>query len=312
MTSGMMAADPDIPREDPDLDADELTVLGQYLDFHRATLAMKCARLSDADLKRRAVPTSSLTLLGLVRHLTEVEYGWFCEWLDGQPEKSVYFTDDDPNGDFDNLDTHPVADVWTAYSAQVEESQRILAPSPTAASRPAGCPADPAGRATSAGSSPTWWRSMPGTTATPTCSGRPSTARPASSLPVDSPGGGPMIVEYIRYTIEPGRADAFLQAYTAAASILQADPRCLSYEIARAWRSPPTSWSGSSGTPSRDTWRASARTRRSAASSPWSGRTSTTSRRCTTTRCRPPHRACPRRDCRPSTSGPAGAGRSPR
>ena len=127
MTSGMMAADPSIPREDPDLDGDELTVLGQYLDYHRATLAMKCTRLSAADLKRRAVPTSGLTLLGLVRHLTEVEYSWFCEWLDGQPEKSVYYTDDDPNGDFDNLDTHPVADVWTAYQAQVEESRRILA-----------------------------------------------------------------------------------------------------------------------------------------------------------------------------------------
>ena len=70
----------------------------------------------------RAIPTSNLTLLGLVRHLTEVEYGWFCEWLDGQPERSVYSTDDDPNGDFDNLDAHPVADVWTAYSAQVAES----------------------------------------------------------------------------------------------------------------------------------------------------------------------------------------------
>ena len=76
-------------------------------------------------------------LLGLVRHLTEVEYGWFCEWLDGQPEKSVYFTDDDPiHGDFDNLDAHPVADVWTAYSAQVAESRRIWAPSPTGRADP--------------------------------------------------------------------------------------------------------------------------------------------------------------------------------
>ena len=190
MTSGMMAADPGI-REDPDLNADELTVLGQYLDYHRATLAMKCARLSEADLKRRAVPTSNLTLLGLVRHLTEVEYGWFCEWLDGQPEKSVYFTDDDPNGDFDNLDTHPVADVWTAYSAQVAESRRILATFTDGGERPVGCPAGPTGRATSAGSSPTWWRSTPGTTATPTCSGRPSTARLASSPATDSPGGAP-------------------------------------------------------------------------------------------------------------------------
>ena len=148
----MMAADPDIPREDPDLNADELTVLGQYLDFHRATLAMKCARLSEADLKRRAVPTSNLTLLGLVRHLTEVEYGWFCEWLDGQPERSVYFTADDPNGDFDNLDAHPVADVWTAYHAQVAESRRILGTFTDGGEPARGRPSRPAGRATSAGS----------------------------------------------------------------------------------------------------------------------------------------------------------------
>jgi hypothetical protein len=127
MTSGMMTDDPDLPRPDPDLLADELTLLGQYLDFHRTTLRMKCSRLSEADLKRRAVPTSNLTLLGLVRHLTDVEYGWFCEELDGQPERSVYFTADDLNGDFDNLDAHPVTDVWDAYAAQLAESRRIVA-----------------------------------------------------------------------------------------------------------------------------------------------------------------------------------------
>ena len=126
MTMGMMAADPDIPRNDPDLTAGELAALGQYLDFHRATLEMKCARLTEEELKRRAVLSSNLTLLGLVRHLTEVEYGWFCEWLDGQPERSLYLTPDDPNGDFDNLESQPVFDVWVAYHAQVAESRRIL------------------------------------------------------------------------------------------------------------------------------------------------------------------------------------------
>ena len=47
-----------------------------------------------------------------------------------------------------------------------------------------------------------------------------------------------MIVEYIRYTIDPGRADAFRQAYAEAAAILQADPRCLSYEIAQGREEP--------------------------------------------------------------------------
>jgi uncharacterized damage-inducible protein DinB len=124
--SGMMAADPDIPRSDPDLRAGEMAMLGQYLDFHRATLQMKCAGLSDDELKRRAVPTSNLALLGLVRHLTDVEYGWFGEWLDGQPEHSSYFTSDNLNGDFDDLESRPVPEVWAAYQAQVAESRRIL------------------------------------------------------------------------------------------------------------------------------------------------------------------------------------------
>jgi hypothetical protein len=126
MTSGVMAPDPAIPRSDPDLQTGELAALGQYLDYHRATLEMKCAGLSEVELKRRAVSTSDLTLLGLVRHLTEVEYGWFCKWLDGQPEQSLYSTSDDPNDDFDNLDSHPVPEVWASYHAQVAESRRIL------------------------------------------------------------------------------------------------------------------------------------------------------------------------------------------
>jgi hypothetical protein len=122
----MMAANADIPRSDPDLQAGELAMLGQYLDFHRATLQRKCAGLTNEQLRRRAVPTSNLTLLGLVRHLTDVEHGWFDEWLDGQPERTRYFTANDLNGDFDNLESHPVPAVWDAYHAQVAESRRIL------------------------------------------------------------------------------------------------------------------------------------------------------------------------------------------
>ena len=54
----------------------ERETLRAYLDFHRETLALKCAGLSDDDLRRRTT-TSSLTLLGLVRHMAEVERAWF-------------------------------------------------------------------------------------------------------------------------------------------------------------------------------------------------------------------------------------------
>ena len=126
MPSSMMPEQPDHPRSDPDLETMELTVLSQFLDFHRATLAMKCAGLDDAVLRQRPIPPSRLSLLGLVRHLTDVEYGWFAECLDDQPEQAFYSTDADPDGDFDNLDAHPVAEVWDRYQVVVAESRRIL------------------------------------------------------------------------------------------------------------------------------------------------------------------------------------------
>ena len=61
----------DVPRA-----GDERELLRAYLDFHRETLALKCAGLADDDLLRRTTP-SSLTLLGLVRHMADVERNWF-------------------------------------------------------------------------------------------------------------------------------------------------------------------------------------------------------------------------------------------
>jgi uncharacterized damage-inducible protein DinB len=68
---------PDVERPDPDLIADERTSLEQWLDYHRTTLLLKCAGLTAAQLKSRAMPPSGLSLLGLVRHMVEVERWWF-------------------------------------------------------------------------------------------------------------------------------------------------------------------------------------------------------------------------------------------
>ena len=57
----------------PESTGPEREMLRGFLDFHRATLAMKCDGLSDAELRTRSSPPSTLTLLGLVRHLAESE-----------------------------------------------------------------------------------------------------------------------------------------------------------------------------------------------------------------------------------------------
>ncbi|MGW2324833.1 DinB family protein [Streptomyces sp. NPDC001700] len=64
-------------RPAPPLLTGERETLRGFLDFHRATLAMKCDGLSDKELRRHSIPPSTLSLLDLVRHMTEVERTWF-------------------------------------------------------------------------------------------------------------------------------------------------------------------------------------------------------------------------------------------
>jgi uncharacterized damage-inducible protein DinB len=79
-------------RSAPPFDADERTTLASWLDFYRATLAVKCDGLDEAQLRTASVPPSSLTLLGLVQHMAEVERNWFRRVLTGEVVPSVYAT----------------------------------------------------------------------------------------------------------------------------------------------------------------------------------------------------------------------------
>ena len=116
-----------IRRSDPDGVTDEWHSLRQWLDFHRATLRLKCDGLTDNQLRSRPLPSTSLSLLGLVRHLTEVERGWFVETLAGRPIEDLYSSEDDPDGDFDGLDSHPVEEVFRRYLAAVDEARAVVA-----------------------------------------------------------------------------------------------------------------------------------------------------------------------------------------
>jgi uncharacterized damage-inducible protein DinB len=113
----------DRPR--PPLVGDERTILDGWLDFHRATLLWKCEGLTFDQLKRAPIASSSLTLLGLVRHLTEVERGWFLPFV-GEYDGPVYSSDDNPDGDFDVADADAASDL-ARFGTEVDAISAKLA-----------------------------------------------------------------------------------------------------------------------------------------------------------------------------------------
>jgi hypothetical protein len=88
--------------------------LTAFLDYQRATLAMKCRGLTGEQLKQRAVPTSGLSLLGLVRHATEVERSWFKLVLNGEDCKPLWPRTDGEFGEFhvDGADVDEAFAFW--------------------------------------------------------------------------------------------------------------------------------------------------------------------------------------------------------
>lgn len=88
----------DIERPTPPLNADERTTSEAWLDFYRATLAMKCDGLDDVELCTASIDPSPLTLLGLVQHMAEVERNWFRRVLAGEDVPAIYDSTADTSG----------------------------------------------------------------------------------------------------------------------------------------------------------------------------------------------------------------------
>ena len=116
----------EIERPDPPTSADEKTTLIGFLEYQRATFRLKCAGLNPEQLLRRASPPSSLCLLGLARHLTEVEYGWLAERFAGGEVKNLY-GEGDADFEVTEADEQSVAEAFERYADQVAQSQRIVA-----------------------------------------------------------------------------------------------------------------------------------------------------------------------------------------
>ncbi|MGW6422924.1 DinB family protein [Nocardia sp. NPDC055053] len=110
--------------------AAERPMLQSWLDFHRQTLLGKCGGLDAGQLATRSVPPSTLSLLGLVRHLTEVERGWFRVSAAGESVEPVYGSVTEPDADFDDLAALPAEDVFAAFHAEVAACDAAVAELP--------------------------------------------------------------------------------------------------------------------------------------------------------------------------------------
>lgn len=105
--------------------ANERTTLTSFLDWQRETLAHKCEGLDDAALKRQSAPPSNLTLLGLVRHMAEVERGWFRRTIAGEHAPHIYGSEGDDDADFTQLDSVSVEQAFTTWREECDRSRQI-------------------------------------------------------------------------------------------------------------------------------------------------------------------------------------------
>ena len=95
---------PEFARQDEPFTGPERPMLDGFLDRYRASLLLRCTGLTAEQLAERSVPPSSLSLLGIVRHLTDVERTYFrCRW-GGEQVDDYYSTPDRPDGAFDDVD----------------------------------------------------------------------------------------------------------------------------------------------------------------------------------------------------------------
>ncbi len=116
----MTTADPAIDRTLPPYISDERSSLENWLDYHRATLALKCSGLDDRQLREASVPPSAMTLLGLVRHMADVERSWFRRVFAGEATAvPLYFTDDDPDADFRVSERDTWQEAFAAWQAEI-------------------------------------------------------------------------------------------------------------------------------------------------------------------------------------------------
>ncbi len=106
--------------------ADEREILTSTLDWHRRTFELKCQGLTPEQMAMRPVEPSTMSLHGLLRHLTGVERWWFRIQFAGEDVPLLYYSDERPEQDFDDTDGDVEA-AWAAWHEECERSRAIVA-----------------------------------------------------------------------------------------------------------------------------------------------------------------------------------------
>lgn len=106
---------------------DERAMLEGWLDWHRQTLLSKCAGLTADQLKERAVEPSKLSLLGLLRHMSEVERGWLRRQAAAEDLPYLYYSAADEDADFDDVATADAQADYATYLAEMDSCRKAVA-----------------------------------------------------------------------------------------------------------------------------------------------------------------------------------------
>jgi uncharacterized damage-inducible protein DinB len=130
------------PAQDPrfaagaELDGERATLL-DYLRAYRLALELKCADLDAEQLAQRSVPPSTMSLLGLVRHMADVERNWFRRVMAQADAPPLYWSDDAEDADWAGAVADPavVAGAWRAWREEVAFAEQFVADTPDLAIR---------------------------------------------------------------------------------------------------------------------------------------------------------------------------------
>ena len=129
-----MWADPaDDPRESDVIAAvDERSTLLDYLRRYRLTLKLKCADLDAEQLAMRSVPPSTMSLLGLVRHMAYVEAHWFRQVMAGEPGARPFTSADDRDWEFNGAVADPegVREAFEVWAAEIAFAEQYVSDHP--------------------------------------------------------------------------------------------------------------------------------------------------------------------------------------